>query len=140
MVSSRRRHAAPVKVWFDPDTKTERAIEAARAACIMGETVDISRSGIGFIVPAIRSKEKYLVGQERPVNVEIDLPNGKVYMRVVGRRYEKVGIHISTERFMVGAEIIELTATDKEIYETFLTNGSRMNKAPRAKLELGIDQ
>ena len=101
--------------------------------------VDISRTGIGFLVPSIRVKEKYLVGHERNLNVEIDLPTGKVYMRVIGRRYEKVGVHISTERFLVGAHILSISAADKESYETFLRNGNRRAKGAAASLELGID-
>ena len=57
MVPPRRCHAAPMKVWFDPDIKTERGVEAARAACILGETVDLSRNGIAFAVPVIRIKK-----------------------------------------------------------------------------------
>jgi PilZ domain len=139
MVSARRRHTAPLKVWFDADVNSERAQELARSACILGETVDISRSGIGFLVPSIRLKEKYLVGQDRNLNIEIDLPTGKVHMRAIGRRYEKVGIHISTERFLVGAEIMGLNDVDKENYETFLKNGNRRLKAAARELELGID-
>jgi hypothetical protein len=138
MVSSRRNHKAQIKIWFDPDFNTERARETARAACILGETVDISRTGIGFIVPSIRVKEKYLVGHERPLNVEIDLPAGKVFMRVMGSRYEKVGVHISTERFLVGARILELTDGNKEVYETFLRFGRRRAKGEVSAV-LGID-
>jgi len=123
MVPPRRRHTAPMRVWFDPDVNSERAAEAARAACIIGETVDLSRNGIAFNVPFIRSKEKYLVNQDRVLNVEIDLPAGKVYMRVLGRRYEKVGMHSSTERFVVGASIVELTGTSRDLYEAFLRTG-----------------
>ena len=138
MVSSRRHHKAPIKIWFDPDINSERALEVARAACVLGETVDISRTGIAFLVPSIRIKEKYLVGHERKLNVEIDLPTGKVLMRVIGRRYEKVGEHISVERFMVGAQILELSGADKETYERFLRFGGRKAKGA-ASLELGID-
>lgn len=140
MVAPRRPHTAPIKIWFDADMKTERAEEAARNACILGETVDISRTGIAFLVPAIRIKEKYLAGHGRSLNVEIDLPNGKVYLRVVGRRYERVGVHLSTERFLVGANIESLVGHDKEIYETFLRNGNRLTSKTTARsLELGID-
>jgi hypothetical protein len=128
MVAPRRPAQAPIKIWFDPDQDTEQAHELARSSCILGETADISRTGVGFIVPAIRLKEKYLVGQERALNAEIDLPTGKVYMRLVGRRYEKVGIHISIERFMVGAQITELTGANKEAYETFLKYGNRRHR------------
>ena len=117
---------------------TERAREAARAACILGETVDISRTGIGFLVPVIRLKEKYLVGQDRKLNVEIDLPTGKVYMRVVGCRYEKIGIHSSMERFFVGGNIVSLEGDDKEAYEACIDN-RRWIKPTAASLELGID-
>ena len=139
MVSARRRHTAPIKVWFDADVNSERAQELARTACILGETVDISRSGIGFLVPSIRLKEKYLVGQERNLNIEIDLPTGKVHMKAIGRRYEKVGFHISTERFLVGAQIVDIDDADKENYETFLKNGNRRLKTAQRELGLGID-
>ena len=139
MVSARRRHTAPIKIWFDADVNSERARELARSTCILGETVDISRTGLGFLVPSIRVKEKYLVGQERNLNIEIDLPTGKVHMRAIGRRYKKVGIHISTERFLVGAHILSLTGDDRENYEKFLRNGNRRLKGTAGSLELGID-
>ncbi|MFN2501200.1 MAG: hypothetical protein ABR530_04235 [Pyrinomonadaceae bacterium] len=139
MVAPRRRHTAPVKVWFDPDVNTEQARDLARAGCILGETIDISRTGVGFLVPSIRVKEKYLVGHERVLNIEIDLPTGKVYMKAMGCRYEKVGLHISTERFLVGAHILSLSGVDKENYETFLRNGFRgARPQPTAQL-LSID-
>ena len=140
LVAPRRKHSAIVKLWFDADVNSERAQEAARAACIIGETIDLSRTGIGFLVPSIRTKEKYLVGQERNVNVEIDLPTGKVFMRVLGKRYKKVGIHVSTERFLVGAAISSLTGTDKDNFEAFLKSGSYSGaKGTAHGLELGID-
>ena len=139
MVSSRRRHTAPVKIWFEPDINSERARELARSSCVLGETFDISRSGISVIVPSIRIKEKYLVGHELTLNVEMELPSGKIHMRVLGKRYEKVGVHVSTERFLVGAHILSISATDKEVYETFLRRGSRGSRRATGSLELGID-
>ncbi len=138
MVSSRRRHTAPVKIWFEPEIRSERTRELARSACILGETFDISRSGIAVVVPSIRLKEKYLVGHERVLNVEMELPTGKVSMQVMGKRYEKVGLHISTERFLVGANIISLVGDDKENYESFLRRGHRGTRRA-GSLELGID-
>jgi hypothetical protein len=136
MVAPRRRCTAPIKVWFDPDTKDQRAQELARASFLAGETVDLSRTGVAFIVPAIRIKEKYLVNQDRPLNIEIDLPSGKVRLRALGKRYEKVGIHISTERFLVGVEITSIAPADKEAFDMFLKGRLRR---PSAQLELGID-
>ena len=139
MVSSRRRHTAPVKIWFEPQINSERARELARSACILGETFDISRSGISLLVPSIRLKEKYLVGHELTLNIEMELPTGKVHMKVMGKRYEKVGLHISTERFLVGAHIMSLAGDDKENYESFLRRGNRGTQRTAGSLELGID-
>ena len=127
-VAPRRAHTAPVKVWFDPDTNTERSAEQAKAACIFGETIDLSRTGIAFLVPSIRLKEKYLVGHDRPLNIELDLPTGKVTMRAMGKRYEKVGIHISTERFLVGVQILSIEEEYRENFEAFLRDGNRRAK------------
>lgn len=138
MVSSRRRHTAPIKVWFEPERNTERLRELAKSACILGETVDISRTGIAFLVSSIRLQEKYLVGQERGLNIEIDLPNGRVHLQAIGRRYEKVGMHTSAEGFLVGAHILKIDINDEKAFLQFLTNRSRSRKAA-GNLELGID-
>ena len=138
MVSARRRHTAPIKIWFEPDINSERNQTAAKATCILGETVDMSRTGIAFVVPSIRIQEKYLVGQDRKLSVEIDLPNGKVFLRAIGRRYEKVGVHLSTERFLIGAQIIGFEGDNEEMYGHFLKHGRKARK-PAGSLELGID-
>lgn len=139
MVSARRKHTAPVKIWFEPEINSERAREISRAACLYGETFDISRTGIAFIVPSIRVKEKYLVGHQLTLNIELDLPSGRVNMKVLGKRYEKVGDEIATEKFLVGAHIMSLDGQDKDNYETFLKRGNRAVRRPAGSLELGID-
>ena len=104
---------------------------------ITGETKDMSRSGIGFIVSAIRIHENYLVGAERTLNAELDLPGGKVQMQIVGSRYEQVGEHISTARYLVGAKITQMNKEDREAYEYFLRHGDKRKKG---SLALGIDK
>lgn len=138
MVPPRRRFTAPVKVWFDPDINSERHRVAAMSRCILGETVDMSRSGIGFLSPSIRISEKYLVGHERRLNIEIDLPNGKVRILAIGKRYKKGGAGASDDRFLIGAEIVGHEPGSEEAYLHFLKHGRRSRKAAGA-LELGID-
>jgi hypothetical protein len=99
-----------------------------------GETYDMSGSGIAFVVSSIRVMENYLVGQERVLLAELDLPGGKVKMKVLGRRYEQVGVHLSTEKYLVGAEIVHIS----EAYEHFLKFGRTTPKAT-AQMQLGID-
>jgi len=100
-------------------------VTSADGIYMSGETVDLSKTGVAFMVPQIRIKENYLVGHERVLNVEIDLPGGKVRMRVLGRRYEREGVHLTNERYMVGAEIVEMSKQDRESYHQFLRYGGK---------------
>ncbi len=137
VVSPRKGVAVPVRIWFEPDRNTGRLRMPHENLVITGETADLSRSGISFIVASIRIHENYLVGQGRILNAELDLPDGKVAMQVIGRRYEQVGEHISTARFLVGAEITKMSENEREIYQDFLKFG---HKRRRRSLELGIDK
>lgn len=128
-----------MRVWFDPDINTPNNREIARNMALPGETVDLSRTGIAFLVNSIRVQEKYLVGQDRKLNVEIDLPSGKVEMQVVGKRYEKVGTGSNAEKFLIGATIVKLESDSNAVYDHFLRKGSRPRGGSAGSLELGVD-
>jgi hypothetical protein len=138
LVSARRRHNIPLRVWFAPEINTDRHRQAAMNSFMIGETADLSRTGIAFLVSSIRINENYLVGHDRKLILEIALPNGTVHVRVVGRRYEKVGEHLSTERFLVGAHIVGFEGNSETVFRQFLKHGSRTRRAT-GSLELGID-
>lgn len=137
VVSSRRDCSFPIKVWLEPDRRTGKLAFPLENLSALGETKDLSVSGIGFIVSSIRLKEHYLVGEDRILNVEIDLPNGKVRMQIIGQRYEQVGQHISTARFLIGAKIVKMSEENREVYEHFLRYGDKFKKG---NLALGIDE
>jgi len=137
VVSPRKKYEVPIKIWFEPDKNTGRLKLPVENYVITGETKDMSRSGIGFIVGAIRIHENYLVGGGRVLNAELDLPSGKIQMQIVGMRYEEVGQHISTARFLVGAKIMQMSDENREDYEYFLRHG---NKRKKGSFALGIDK
>ncbi len=64
--------------------------------------------------------------------------NGKTQMRVIGKRYEQVGGHLSVSRYLIGASIEHITPENLEIYDYFLKHG----KGAKASgcLEFGIDK
>ncbi|CAN5612416.1 hypothetical protein BH24ACI3_BH24ACI3_01190 [soil metagenome] len=134
--ATRKSYDLPIKIVFEPTYSTGGLNSPTNSLYISGETFDLSQTGVGFIVSSIRVRENYLVGQDRHLNAEIDLPDGKIRMKVIGRRYEKVGIHLSTERFLIGAEIVEMSKDNREIYEHFLKFGKR-KKAATPSLEMG---
>lgn len=130
--AARRKYHAPIKIWFAPQLNTGNLKSSAEGIHLSGETFDLSGSGIGFVVSSIRIKENYLVGQERLLKVEIDLPGGKVRMKVIGRRYERIGVHLSMEKYLVGAEIVEMSKNDREAYDHFLRFGTKQIRAAAA--------
>ena len=137
--SVRKKYQVPVKVCFAPEKNPHNIKGGCDDAFLSGETVDISETGIAFIVSSIRIKEKYLVGQERILNVEMDVAGKKVRMQVLGKRYERVGIHASTERYLVGAAITEMSPEDRQRYDYFLKNGKKLLKtAAIPALEMGV--
>lgn len=137
MVAERRKHSVPIKVWFEPDKATGKSKSPIEKLSVLGETKDLSSSGIAFIVSSIRIKENYLVGGQRALNAEIDFPTGKVQMQIIGQRYEQIGQHVSTARYLIGAKIVQISEEDREIYEHFLQHGDKRNKA---SLALGVDK
>lgn len=139
VVAARREFAVPIRLTFEPDRNTGKLRMPVRDLSIVGTTCDLSLSGIGFIVSAIRLKEYYLVGEDRTLNAELDLPNGKITFQIVGQRYEQVGEHISVSKYLIGAKIINMSEANREIYKYFLRHGKKVNRAG-GTLQLGIDE
>ena len=138
VVCSRYLFEVPIKLTFEQGNKTGRLQLPRVPLFIKGETKDLSQSGIAFMVSSIRLQENYLVGEDRILNAELDLPNGKINMKVVGCRYEQLGEPSSVGKFLIGAKIVEMTTESRDFYEDFLRNG---NKRTQAKLlKLGVDQ
>lgn len=129
-------YQTPVSVSFEP-FKAKGKLDAAPRLSIRGNTKDLSINGVAFIVPSIRLREYYLVGENRLLDVEVSLPSGKIKMRVIGRRYEQLGDeHSSATGYMIGASIEEITDEDRQIYEDFLFAGIKTEiKAGALKLE-----
>jgi hypothetical protein len=136
VVAPRYKHAVPIKLSFEPNKCKDKSDAPPKFIYVTGETFDLSSSGIGFIVASIRVKEFYLVGENRPLNVELDLPNGKVSMKVIGRRYEQVGLPVSTARYLIGASIEEISDESREAYNEFLRLGVKKENASRLRLRV----
>ncbi|MBK9155014.1 MAG: PilZ domain-containing protein [Chloracidobacterium sp.] len=137
--SVRRKYSVPIKVCFSPDKSPVRRAGPCEEAYLSGETCDASETGIGFEVSSIRIKERYLVGQDRLLNVELDLSGRKVRLTVRGVRYERVGIHLTNERYLIGAEIIEVNPEDQPAYTRFLKHGPMKGQATTSIIEVGVE-
>lgn len=119
---------APVKIWIEASNKTGKPKTPAEPIYIYGQTKDLSASGIAFLVPSIRIRESYLVGENNIIKAELDLPNGTVRMRIVGKRYEQVSEHLSVSRYLIGASVLEISEESREVYEQFLRSKGKIKE------------
>ncbi|MEP6848917.1 MAG: PilZ domain-containing protein [Acidobacteriota bacterium] len=138
--SSRKKYCVPAKVWFEPQKDLINFKSPNLGMFILGRTIDLSDSGMSLLVPAIRIKEDYLVGQDRTLNIELDLVGRKVRMTAIGRRYEPTESEVADDKFLVGIEIIEFREEDRKTYQHFLNNGNSIIKSMAASMEFGLDQ
>lgn len=135
----RKKCDVPVRISFEPVRTTGNLHTTMEGLALSGEAADLSQTGIGFIVSSIRIKEFYLVGQDRRLIVELDLPAGRIKFKAIGRRYIRFGQHLSNEKFFVGAEIVEINGRDKQLFDDYLRFGFKAVRSPATSLEMGID-
>ncbi len=89
-----------------------------RLPALDGHTLDISSTGLGLIVPAIRIGEHYLAGADRKLFVKLELPGGPVEMKVQTVRYESLEESREESGYLIGARIVEMSDEDRTAYST----------------------
>ncbi|MEJ7616268.1 MAG: hypothetical protein WKF30_04685 [Pyrinomonadaceae bacterium] len=87
------RHSA--RLAFSLSIEEARAVAAAngnnrRLATINGHTCDLSATGLGLIVLAIRIGDQYLTGEARVLRVTLELPGAMIQVRVRPVRHEQM--------------------------------------------------
>ena len=88
---------------------------------VAGHTVNISAGGLAVILHAQKIDEQYLSGGEGSMSIELDLPNGgSVEIQATPVRYEK-----RDDGYLIGAQISEMSARDRELFEEYLGEISR---------------
>ena len=95
-------------------------------AGLKGHTIDVSMKGIALVVPTILLGEHHLIGENRKIKVQLELPQGPVEMQVLPIRYESLEEHKTETGYLIGAKIVEMTETDRERFAEYVLepNGS----------------
>ena len=91
-----------------------------RLPTLDGHTLDISKTGLALIVPAIRIGEHYLAGSDRRVYLKLELPGGPVEMKLATVRYEALDETAEETGYVIGARIIEMADADRASFEKYL--------------------
>jgi hypothetical protein len=93
---------------------------SGRVAWLEGFTQDISTSGLGLIAPAIRIGEQYLVGENRRLQVMLELPTGTVEMEVTPVRYEAIEEQEVKSGYIIGVRILSMSDEHRVNYDNFV--------------------
>lgn len=88
-----------------------------RLPSLEGHTLDVSATGLGLVVPAIRIGEHYLAGDDRKLHIKLELPAGPIEMRVATVRYESME---DEGGYVIGARIIEMSETDRASFNKYI--------------------
>ena len=87
---------------------------------VRGHTRDISSTGLGLIVPAIRIGEHYLTGEDRLLRIVLELSSGPIQLIATPVRYEPLEGDEDEQGFVIGVRITEISAQDRERFTSAL--------------------
>lgn len=95
---------------------------ARRASLLEGHTCDVSATGLGLLMPAIRIGEHYLTGAGTILLIELDLPGGeRLEMEAVAVRYERLDEEDETTHgYVIGARITEMSEEARASFDACL--------------------
>jgi len=83
---------------------------------------------LALIVPAIRIGHYYLAGNDRRLNLKLEIPGGPVEMQLLPVRYESLNEEEQKAGYVIGARIVEMEKEDRAQFEEYLSgllNGHR---------------
>jgi len=120
-----RRHATRrtvrLQVSVSVGSPTKGLTGNRKINSLEGHTLDISPNGMALVMPAIRIGEQHLIGENRTLNVKMELPSGPVEMKVAPVRYEALEDHPSETGYLIGAKITEMSDVDRATYAAYVT-------------------
>jgi hypothetical protein len=103
---------------FDPKLSRE---QLEHAPYLEGNTSDLSTSGLGLIVPAIRINDRYLTAPDQTLHLMLELPSGRIEMRVAPVRYEQLEREGVASGYLIGVRIAGMGDADRTRFEDYLS-------------------
>jgi hypothetical protein len=86
-----------------------------------GHTLDLSVNGLALIVSAITLDEHHLVGENRTLSVQLELPVGPVEMQVSPVRYERLDDHMSETGYLIAVKIVKISDEERAKYTKYVS-------------------
>jgi c-di-GMP-binding flagellar brake protein YcgR len=135
-VGNRRRAKrvyVPLKFTLAIAARKMNLSSSRKLPSLDGHTLDISATGIALIVSAIRIGEHYLTGEDRRLQLIMELPGGPVEMLVAPVRYEGLEEDQGESGYLIGVRIMEMNEADRGQFNEYLGKLVGKQKTERIK-------
>jgi len=110
-----------VRLPFSLTIQGEGAGNGRKHESIDGYTMDISATGLGLIVRAVRIDGYYIFADGRPLKIVLNLPEKPMTMLVTPARCER--LDDSGDVYVVGVRIVAINDQDRQQYLQYLARG-----------------
>ena len=92
-----------------------------------GHTLDLSANGLALVVPQITLGEHHLVGENRSLNLQLQLPGGPVEMQAAPVRYERLEDDQNETGYLIAVKIVQMPDVDRERFAAYFASLGKMN-------------
>jgi hypothetical protein len=117
-----KRHRVRLPFTLSITSPTKALNGTRRVSTLDGHTLDLSATGLALIVPAITLGEHHLVGENRSLNVKLELPAGAVAMQVTPVRYESLAEDETETGYLIGVMIGEMAEDDRARFAAYVSS------------------
>lgn len=117
--ATRQRVRLAFSLSIDSPAKSLKG--SRRTISMDGHTLDLSANGMALVVPAITLGEHHLVGENRSLKVQLELPLGPVEMQVVPVRYERLDEDKSETGYLIAVKIVGMSEEDRARYAEYVS-------------------
>jgi hypothetical protein len=127
----RRAERVNVKLPFAVSLLDHQSARDSRPTSrLYGHTLDVSATGLALIVSAIRIDDHYLAGEGRTLRIDLELPAGEVVIQANSARYERLDESESEQGYLIGANIIAMSDSDRVLYNEYVDGLINQVKQP----------
>lgn len=121
-----RRHSKRQRVRLNLSLSLASATKnlngTRRISSLEGFTVDVSANGLALIVPQITLGEHHLVGENRSLNLKLELPGGPVEIEASPVRYQRLEEDHAETGYLIAVKIVRMPDDDRARYSEYVAN------------------
>ncbi|HSS18778.1 MAG TPA: PilZ domain-containing protein [Pyrinomonadaceae bacterium] len=117
-----KRQSARLDLSLSLASATKSLNGTRRIESMAGHTIDLSANGVALVVPRITLGDHHLVGENRGINLRIELPEGPVEMQTAPVRYERLEEHKLETGYLIAVKIVSMSADDRARFSEYVSS------------------